>query len=137
MGLIDKTFDMSKIHLFKSGGSKSLLSEKTMPKLKKAIKENIKPPSKNKKVYTIEFSLNIDDIYPLRIICGQYTLTSKLALVMEDDDIALTIEYTQDELKKYGFQKEHIKKIIKAIKEQTATFTDLTDNITHILKVTK
>jgi hypothetical protein len=56
---------------------------------------------------------------------------------MEDEDVALTIKYSQDELKEYGFKKEHIKKIIKAIKEETASFHNFSDNITHILEVTK
>ncbi len=137
MTYIDKTYDMSKYHLFKSGGLKSYLSDATISKLKKSIKENIKSPSKNRKVYVISFFIKPESENPLRIVCGQYTLTTKLALVMEDDDVSLTIKYTKDELEKYGFKKEHIKKIIKSVKEKTASFVDFTDNITHILKVTK
>ncbi len=136
MGFIDKTYDMSKIHLFKSGGTKSYLSENTISNLKKSIKEYVKPPSNNTKVFLINFSLDYESEYPLRVVCAQFTLTPKLALVTKDDDTALTIKYSQDELKKYGFKKEHIKKIIKAVKEKTASFAGLADNITHILEVT-
>ncbi len=136
MGFIDKTYDMSKIHLFKSGGNKSLLSENTMPKLKNAIKQNVKPPNKNTKVFTIDFALKPESEYPLRIVCAQFTLTPKLALVTKDDDMSLTIRYSQEELKQYGFKKDHIKKIMKAIIDETASFAGLADNITHILEVT-
>lgn len=136
MVIIDKTYDMSKIHLFQSGSTKSILSEKTLPKIKKEIKENIKAPEKPKKVYLIEFNLKPDTEYPLRINCSQRTLSPKLALGTKDDDITLTVRYSSEELKKYGFKKEHIKRIIKAIKEDTASFKDLADNITHILQVT-
>ena len=78
MTYIDKTYDMSKIHLFKSSGTKSYLNEDTILNLKKAIKNNVKPPSKNTKVYTIEFSLRPESDYPLRVICAQFTLTTKL-----------------------------------------------------------
>ncbi len=108
MTYIDKTYDMSKYHLFKSGGLKSYLSDATISKLKKSIKENIKSPSKNRKVYVISFFIKPESENPLRIVCGQYTLTTKLALVMEDDDVSLTIKYTKDELEKYGFKKEDI-----------------------------
>lgn len=137
MTIIDKTYDMSQIHLFQSGSTKSLLSEKTMPKIKKAIKENIEAPTKHKKVYLIQFILKPDSEYPLRIICSQMSLSPKLALGIKDDDISLTIRYNTEELKKFGFKKEHIKLIIKAIKEDTASFKDLADSITHILEVTK
>jgi len=137
MTYIDNTYDMSKYHLFKSSGTKSYISDSTITKLKKTIKENVKPPTKNTKVYIVSFFLKTESDNPLRIVCGQYTLTPKLALVMEDEDTALTIKYSKDELKEYGFKKEHIKKIIKAIKEETASFHNFSDNITHILDVTK
>jgi hypothetical protein len=138
MNNIDNTYDMSKIHLLKMGNTKSYLSENTFPKLKKSIKENVQPPNKNIKVFTIDFAYKPEsDTYPLRIICVPYTLTPKLALVTKDDDIGLTIRYTQNELKKYGFKKEHIKRIMKAMEEETASYHNFADSISHILEVTK
>jgi len=138
MSNIDNTYDMSKIHLLKMGNTKSYLSEKTFSKLKKAIKENVQPPNKNIRVFIMDFIYKPEsDTYPLRIVSSPFTLTPKLAVVSEDDDIGLTIKYTQDELKKYGFKKEHIKRIMKAIEDETASYINFSDNITHILEVTK
>ncbi len=136
MSFIDKTYDMSKYHLFTKTGNKSYLSEKTIGNLKKIIKDTVKAPNKDIKVYIINFFLHPNTENPLKILCGQYTLTTKLVLVMKDDDVSITINYSQDEFEKYGFKKEHIQKIIKAIKENTVSYIDFTDNITHILEVT-
>ena len=54
-----------------------------------------------------------------------------------DDDISITITYTKDELKKYGFKKNHISKIIKAVKNDLVSYDDFRDSITHVLEVTK
>ena len=137
MVVIDTIYDMDNIHLFKGGSSKSLLNEPSIIKLKKTIKENIKPPTNNTKVYIIEFAINKNNDKLLRISCAQFTLTPKLILSTKDDDIAVTITYTKDELKKYGFKKIHLKKIMQAIKEDTISLENLTDSITHVLEVTK
>ena len=56
---------------------------------------------------------------------------------MTDDDTSITITYTKDELKKYGFKKSHVSKIIKAIKNDLVSYEDFHDSIEHILEVTK
>jgi hypothetical protein len=133
--LIDQIYDMSNYHLFKN--SKQILEDSSINNLKKAIKENIKPPTKDTKVFVINFSIKPKSEFPLKIVCGQYTLTDKLALVMTDDDTSITITYTKDELKKYGFKKSHVSKIIKAIKNDLVSYEDFHDSITHVLEVTK
>ena len=130
---IDKSYDMAQIHLFKNPSSTYILGEKTLAKLKKSIKENIKMPTKDVKVFLIKFKLNLDDKYPLRISFAPYFITEKLNLVSDYDNHALTIEYSKDEFEKYGFNKEHIKKIIKAIKNNKVSYEELSDNITNIL----
>jgi hypothetical protein len=135
IGLIDQTYDMNKYHLFKN--NKSILEETSINNLKKAIKENIKPPKSDTKVFVINFSIRPENKFPLKIVCGQYTLTDKLALVMIDDDTSITITWTKDELKKFGFKKNHISKIIKAIKLDLVSYEDFHDSITHVLDVTK
>ncbi len=132
---IDNIYDMSNYHLFKN--SKQILEDSSINNLKKAIRENIKPPTKDTKVFVINFSIKPKSEFPLKILCGQYTLTNKLALVMTEDDTAQTITYTKDELKKYGFKKTHVSKIIKAIKNDLVSYEDFHDSITHILEVTK
>ncbi len=135
IAFIDQTYNMDKYHLFKN--NKKLLEESTITNLKKIIKENIKPPTKDTKVFVISFEIDPKYKFPLIISCGQYTLTNKLGLLMKDDDTAQTITYTKDELKKYGFKKSHISKIIKAVKNDLVSYKDSHDSITHVLEVTK
>lgn len=131
---IDNLYDMKQIHLFKKSSSKYILGDKTLPKLKKLIKENVKVPTKDIKVYLIKFKFCPDNEYPLRISVGPYIITDKLNLVMDHDNVALTIKYSTDELDKYGFNHSHIDKIIKAIKNKKISYKNLTENITNILE---
>ena len=130
---IDKTYDFGYIHLFKSSNSKYILSEKSLPKLKKAIKVNVKAPSKDIKLYLIRFRYDLENKYPLRISVAPYFITEKLNLIPDSEEIALTIEYSSNELEKFGFKKEHINKIINAIKNKKVSFKELTESITNIL----
>jgi hypothetical protein len=135
---IDDTYDMKMKNIFTSKNQKYIISEKTLPKLEKIIKEEVNPPSKSIGIFIISFNLTLDsdDDIVLRINATPYKITSKLNLVLDRDNVGLTIRYSKDELKKYGFKKIHVKKIIKAINEKTASFKNFSDNITHILKVT-
>ena len=132
MTLIDKSIDISVYHMFKN--NKSVLTAKTLTKLQKEVKERIKPPSKDVKVFIMNFNFSPDDDdYVFRIICGQYTITPKLGMVMKEDDHAQTIRYNNDEFKKYGFKKSHISKIINAMKNDLISYESLGVSITDIL----
>ena len=122
--------------------NKSILTAKTLTDLKKEIKERVKPPSKNVKVFVMDFYLSkenenkrIDRSFT--IICGQYTITPKLGLVMTDDDHAQTISYTKEEFNKYGFKKSHITKIIKAFQNDLISYENSNMPITDVLKATE
>lgn len=130
---IDNTYDMKMMHLFKGSSSKYLMSEKSLQKLKNAVKENVKAPDKDIKVYLIKFKYDEDNDVPLRISVAPYFITDKLALIQDHDNVAITIKYSTDELKKYNFKKEHIDKIIKAIKKDLVSYEGLADNISNIL----
>ena len=110
MNYIDSSIDTSNVHLYKN--NKSLLNESNMTKLKREIKENIKPPTVDLKVYIVNYIVNVNNEIPLKIIIAQYTLTPKLALVIKDGDNAQTFSFTSDELKKYKFKHEYIGQII-------------------------
>ena len=135
MSIIDDSIDMSKYHLFKNG--KSILMEPTLSKLKKSIKENIKPPTKNTKVYVVNFFVQANAKYPLKIFCVQFTITPTNALVAKDDDIGQTIFYSNDELLKYKFKKNHIQKIIKAIKNDLISYEKSYVSITDVINAIK
>lgn len=131
---IDETYDMKQIHLFKNPTALYIVGEKTLPKLKKFIKENIENPNEDVEVFLIKFKLNLNDKIPLRISFAPYFITEKLNLIPDHDNSSLTIEYTKDEFEKYGFNKKHIKKIIKAIKNNKISYEELSDNISNILE---
>ena len=135
---IDDTYDMKMKNIFTSSKPRYIIKAKTLPKLKNLIKEEINPPKNDIPVFIISFRLKKedDDDIVLRINAIPFIITNKLNLVLDREKIGLTIEYSKDELKKYGFEKIHITKIIKAINEKTASFKNFSDNITHILKVT-
>ena len=123
-----KNIDFNKFHLFKS--SKSLLNAVNLPELKKLIKEDIKPPAANIKVYVVRFSLTGKD-KPFKIIVGQYTLTQKLNLITDDDDYSQTITFDKDEYS--DFHLTTIGKIIKAFKNNKIPFDKMSVPISDIL----
>ena len=132
---IDKSIDYNKYYIYRN--NKPILSEVTIKKLKDSIKENITPPNKNKKIFILGFNYQQNHEHPLVIICSQKTITKHLALVMEDDDITQTITFDQEELKKYGFKKSYISKIIKAVKNYLISFENSSVTITDVFNATK
>ena len=131
-GDIEKTIDLAKYHMYKN--KKSLLTGKDMINLKKEIKENVKSPDKDTKVYIVNFSVNANREKPLKIIISQYTLTPKLALILKDGDRAQTFTYSLDELKKYKFKEIYIGQIINIIKKGTVSFKKMSIPISDILE---
>lgn len=132
MNYFDNSIDLSKFHLFKK--NKSLLSDTNMNNLKKAIKENVKAPEKNMKVYVVNFSVDIKKDKPFKFILAQFTLTPKLSLVVDDDDFSQTITYTEDELKKYKFKVKYISNTIDAFKKNKISFAKMSVPISDILE---
>ncbi len=116
--------------------NKVILAAPSFRKLKEDIKR-FENPSKDLKVYSVDFSLDTKYKYPLIINCTETTLTPKLNLVVKMEDMTLSITYTKDELIKYGFKKSHITNIIKAIKYNLLSYDKLSIPITDLLKVTE
>lgn len=131
MDKINKLIDINKYYIFYK--NKIILTADNLKELKKSVKENIEIPSKNLKVYILDFSIKSNYKNVFSIICSQYTITPKLALVMKDDDMSQTINYTQNELDKYGFNKSHLTKIINAIKKNLISYEKSSVSISDIL----
>ena len=91
MQYIDKSIDLAKYHPLKN--NRSLSEEINMTKLKKSIKENVKLPINNTKLWIANFSVDLNNKNPFAIIIDQYTLTQKLALVKKDEDKVQTITF--------------------------------------------
>jgi hypothetical protein len=127
---LDSKYNLDNYLLFTR--KRFLLDAPTITAIKLKIKEEITPPENDRKVYLFNFSTKGKE-HPFKLLIGQYTLTTKLGLVMKDDDIAQTIVWTKDELKKYGWKDEYIYKIIEAVRNDEVDYSDSYDNISNIL----
>ena len=128
---LDSKYNLENYLLFTR--KRFLLDAPTITSIKLKIKEDIIPPKSDKKVYLFSFSTK-GKKHPFKLLIGQYTLTTKLGLVMEDDDTAITIVWTKDELKKYGWKDEYIYNIIEAVVADRVDYSDFHDNISNILE---
>ncbi len=129
---IDNIIDSNKYHLFRN--NKNILSANTFKLLKEDLK-HFEEPSKNLKLYLIQFNIDSKYKYPLIINCTQNTLTPKLNLVVNEEDMTIAVTYTSDELLKYGFKKNHIYKIINAMKDDKISYRKPNVSISNILKL--
>ncbi len=129
---INNIIDVNKYHLFRN--NKNILSANTFKMLKDELKQ-FEEPSKNLKVYLIQFNIDPKYKYPLMINCTQNTLTPKLNLVINDEDMTTSVTYTPDELLKYGFKKNHLTKIMKAMKDDLISYRKPNVSISSIVKL--
>lgn len=122
-------------HVFYNGKELKPLIHKSLTGVEKAIKEHVNSPKTDKKVYLIKTKfIPNSDKKKILISCCQYTITPKLSLTKKENDDCFTIIYSSDELKKYGFELSHIKKIIKKIKKEELDVEYQFINISEILE---
>jgi hypothetical protein len=132
---IDSILDTKYYHIFYKGKELKQLAQKTLNDIKKSIKKNVNPPKTEKKVYIVNLKYNPDsEKRKIIVVCGQYTITPKLALAKGKDDDCFSIAYSSDELKKFDFELSHIKKIINKIKKDELDVELQFINISDILK---
>jgi len=105
-----------------------------MKDIKTAIKNDYDAPKKNIKGFIIRLKIDKNNKKPLIINCTQVTVTPKLFVDSLDDDVFQIFTYTTDELLKYGFKLNHIKKMMKAIKNNTISFEKSSVSIYELLK---
>jgi hypothetical protein len=122
----------SQSHLFIGGDL--VASAKSTKELKDYIKQSYNPPKKNLKGYLVRLKVSKSSSTPLIINCTEMTITPKLTIKSEDDDGYQTVKYSKIELNKYGFKLIHIKKIIKAIKNETVDFNNSIISLSELLK---
>jgi hypothetical protein len=132
MNKIKVNYDLTKYHIFYK--KKHILEANNPIELKKLVKSNIKNPSKDRKVFVIDFAIDENSKLPLKLVCGQYTITTKSSLIMDSDDLSQTIVWNMENLQKIGFKNSHINKIIDAFKNNTITFNNSKVNICDIIK---
>jgi hypothetical protein len=123
--------DPTKVHLFVA--NELIASVKTLKLLKGYVKENYDEPKKNIKGYIIRFNIDKKNKILLHIELTQVTITPKLFIGPKDDDAFQTFTYTKEELIKYGFKLSQIKKMIKAIKNNTISFEKSSISITELI----
>ena len=130
---ITNLIDIKEYHIFIN--NKIVVSAKTIPNLKKKIKEEFDNPEKDIKCYMVSLSLDPNYKYPLMINCSSYTITPKLSLISIDDDVSQTFTYSKKELEEYSFKLSYIKKIIKALKKELISFEKSSVPITNVFNV--
>lgn len=129
---IKTIIDVKQYHLFIN--NKIIVSAKTLKSLKEALKKEFDNPEKDIKCFIVRLKINLDYKYPLTINCSQYTISPKLSLNCDEDDVSQTFTYSEKELINYGFKLSHIKKIIKALKKDLVSFEKSSISITNIFK---
>jgi hypothetical protein len=129
---IKSLIDVKQDHLFIN--NKIIVSAKSLKSLKEKLKEEFDNPGKNIKCFIVSVNINVDYKYPLTINCSQYTISPKLSLNCNEDDVSQTFTYSEKELINYGFKLSHIKKIIKALKKDLVSFEKSSVTITSIFK---
>jgi hypothetical protein len=109
------------------------LSAQNLKQLKQEIKNNIDPPTKDIQVHVVNFgkTKNKDRLFVIN--CVGFTITKKLFLIMDDDNIGQTITYSKKELEKKKFKLTDIIKIIKAIDGDKISFEKSSVSISDIL----
>ena len=130
---ITKLIDIKEYHIFIN--NKIVVSAKTLPGLKKKIKEEFDNPNKDIKCFIVSLSLDINYKYPLMINCSSYTITPKLSLISTDDDVSQTFTFSKKELEEYSFKLSYIKKIIKALEKELISFEKSSVPITNVFKL--
>jgi hypothetical protein len=129
---ITKLINIKEYHIFIN--NKIVVSAKTIPSLKKEIKE-FDNPEKEIKCYMISLTLDPNYKFPLMINCSSYTITPKLSLTSTDEDVSQTFTFSKKELEEYNFKLSYIKKIIKVLKKELISFEKSSIPITTVFKV--
>ncbi len=129
---VEDIIDTKNGHLFVS--NELVASQKTFKDIKTYVKANYDAPEKDLKGYIIRVKIDKNYKTPLSITCMQVTITPKLFIKSEDDDGIQTFNYTPDELLKYKFSMTHLKKIMKAIKNDAVSYRKTSIPISDILK---
>ena len=117
-------------------GTKKILQTKEtiFSNISNEIKEQFEPLSKNIKIFKVTYDINTKlkpsklkpykwDFVPFSININQLTLTKNLDLIQCPDDYTHTISYTISEINNIDFSLDHIKKIIKVVKNNNIIFT--------------
>lgn len=130
---IDELVDTNKYYLYYKG--KPILSAVGLKNLKIKIKNEIDEPKEKIKVFVINFGKSTNSKQLFTLGCYRSTITPKLALIADKDDLGQNIIYSKKELEKRKFKLSDIKKAIKLIKEEKMN-GEISMTITQLIKLT-
>jgi hypothetical protein len=108
--------NLHKLHLFTKKAQ--ILEAKNMQQLRQLIKENIKAPNEDKKVFVVTFSFVNNSDKPFKFVITQYTITPTLGLITKEGDYSQTFTYTPEEFQIYGFKLSYITDITKLYNQE-------------------
>ncbi len=127
---INTKINTKQYHLLRN--YKIIVSGKNISELEKYL-ENFNPPNKELKVFIIRIHIDKKYKFPVVVECSQETIDEDLVPYFKDDDLSQNFIYSVDELLKYKFRLNHIKKMIKAVKYRTISFRKNSIPISEIL----
>jgi GTPase Era involved in 16S rRNA processing len=129
---VDKLLDINKYYLYYK--HKAILSANSQKELEKEVKKNIDSPTKDIKVFVVDFGKTKNENKQLVINCVGFTITKKLNLVNKLDDVGQSVTYSKSYLEKKKFKLSDILKIIKAIENDKMSFENSSVPISEVGK---
>lgn len=136
--IYDSELDDEYYHIFYKNKEIKELMQKTIPKIKEAIKNNITSSKVNKKVYIVSMKYKPDDNNKKLIVnVSQANITPDLNLSTSPNDDSFSIYYTDEDINNIGFDKSHILNIIDSMKKNKIDLTKQFVNISNIMSTIK
>lgn len=126
---VNKLFNTKHTYLFIN--DKVFYHDVSFRKIKKYVKDNLEKPKKDIKGFIIKLRVDEDD--SLLVNCTQVTIKPYLFIGNKDNDGSQTFVYSKKDFDKYGFEMEHIYKIIDAVKNHSVSFEKNRINISDVL----
>ena len=136
MEQINDIINTSQYHVFYKNKEIEQLASLTIPKLKIAIKDNIKPPKSDKIFFIIRLKVNLNsDDKMITITCSKVIITNNLDMLVDSAGDAVTVVYSKNEYKRLHFKRSHIVKIINALETESINLEESFINISDILNI--
>jgi hypothetical protein len=116
--------------------NKFIMKESSFKKIKENIKNEYETPKKDIKGYLVKFNVKNTKKEYLRVTITEVTITPKLFIGASNDDLFKVFTFSPEEYKKYKISESLIKKMIKAIKNDSISFEEK-ESITDFLMSNK
>lgn len=131
---IDSVLKLGTYHIFYKNKHLKQLSSPIPKKMHELINKHVNPPKTDKKVFLIRSEFDSrDPNNKISITISQKIITPNLSLKPNPHGDIICVSYSNDELKKYGFKLEQLKKIMDKLKHKKINLEKNIVNISEIL----